>query len=249
MDHAPARAVPAPEIHPLERRLDACDWPDVEASLDAQGHALLPRLLPPAACRELAALYACDALFRSRVTMERHGFGRGEYRYFAYPLPAPVETLRRAAWPRLAPLANRWNEALGVAARYPATLADYLAQCHANGQRRPTPLLLQYGAGDYNCLHQDLYGEHVFPLQLAVLLSAPGEDFDGGEFVLTEQRPRMQSRAQVVPLRQGDAVVFAVNQRPVHGTRGSYRVRMRHGVSTVRTGRRHVLGVIFHDAE
>jgi len=233
----------------LEKRLDACDWPAVEAGLDAQGHALLPGLLTPAACRDLAALYAHDALFRSRVTMERHGFGRGEYRYFAYPLPAPVDTLRRAAWPHLAPLANRWNEALGVATRYPAALADYLAQCHAHGQRRPTPLLLQYAAGDYNCLHQDLYGEHVFPLQLAVLLSAPGEDFDGGEFVLTEQRPRMQSRALVVPLRQGDAVVFAVNQRPVRGQRGSYRVRMRHGVSTVRAGRRHVLGVIFHDAE
>jgi hypothetical protein len=233
----------------LEKRLDACDWPAIEADLDAQGHALLAGLLTPADCRGLAALYAHDARFRSRVTMERHGFGRGEYRYFAYPLPTPVDTLRRAAWPRLAPLANRWNEALGVTTRYPATLADYLAQCHAHGQRRPTPLLLQYAAGDYNCLHQDLYGEHVFPLQLAVLLSAPGEDFEGGEFVLTEQRPRMQSRAQVVPLRQGDAVVFAVNQRPVRGQRGSYRVRMRHGVSTVRAGRRHVLGVIFHDAE
>jgi hypothetical protein len=233
----------------LEKRLDACDWPAIEADLDAQGHALLAGLLTPADCRGLAALYAHDARFRSRVTMERHGFGRGEYRYFAYPLPTPVDTLRRAAWPRLAPLANRWNEALGVTTRYPATLADYLAQCHAHGQRRPTPLLLQYAAGDYNCLHQDLYGEHVFPLQMAVLLSAPGEDFEGGEFVLTEQRPRMQSRAQVVPLRQGDAVVFAVNQRPVRGQRGSYRVRMRHGVSVVRTGRRHVLGVIFHDAE
>jgi hypothetical protein len=247
MEHAHAHVEPGQ--HVPERRLDACDWPAAEADLDAQGHALLPGLLTPATCRDLAALYAHDAPFRSRVTMERHGFGRGEYRYFAYPLPAPVEALRRAAWPRLAPLANRWNEALGVATRYPATLADYLAQCHAHGQRRPTPLLLRYGAGDYNCLHQDLYGEHVFPLQLAVLLSAPGEDFEGGEFVLVEQRPRMQSRVQVVPLRQGDAVVFAVNQRPVRGRRGSYRVRMRHGVSTVRAGRRHVLGVIFHDAE
>ncbi|HKR76543.1 MAG TPA: 2OG-Fe(II) oxygenase [Rhodanobacter sp.] len=233
----------------LEQRLRACDWTAVTDELDAQGHARLPSLLPPATCRELATLYQDDAVFRSRVTMERHGFGRGEYRYFAYPLPALVETLRRAAWPHLAPLANRWNEALDLATRYPASHADYLAQCHAAGQRRPTPLLLQYGAGDYNCLHQDIYGEHVFPLQLAVLLSAPGEDFDGGEFVLTEQRPRAQSRAMVVPLRQGDAVVFAVNQRPVRGQRGNYRVRMRHGVSTVRAGRRHVLGAIFHDAE
>ena len=233
----------------LEQHLQACDWTAVSGELDAQGHARLPCLLPPATCRELAALYADDAAFRSRVTMERHGFGRGEYRYFAYPLPALVETLRRVAWLHLAPLANRWNETLGLATRYPASHADYLAQCHAAGQRRPTPLLLQYGAGDYNCLHQDIYGEHVFPLQLAVLLSVPGEDFDGGEFVLTEQRPRMQSRVRVVPLQQGDAVVFAVNQRPVRGQRGNRRVRMRHGVSTVRAGRRHVLGMIFHDAE
>ena len=241
--------MPAPSTTALEQRLHACDWTTALGELDAQGHARLPSLLSPADCRELAALYADDAVFRSRVTMERHGFGRGEYRYFAYPLPALAETLRRAAWPHLAPLANRWNEALGLATRYPPSHADYLAQCHAAGQRRPTPLLLQYGAGDYNCLHQDIYGEHVFPLQLAVLLSVPGEDFDGGEFVLTEQRPRMQSRAAVVPLRQGDAVVFAVNQRPVRGQRGNHRVRMRHGVSTVRAGRRHVLGVIFHDAE
>jgi len=240
---------PAFDTTALEQRLHACDWTAALGELDTQGHARLPSLLPPAACRELAALYVDDAVFRSRVTMERHGFGRGEYRYFAYPLPMLVEALRRAAWPYLAPLANRWNEALDLATRYPATHADYLAQCHAAGQRRPTPLLLQYGAGDYNCLHQDIYGEHVFPLQLAVLLSVPGVDFDGGEFVLTEQRPRMQSRVRVVPLQQGDAVVFAVNQRPVHGQRGSHGVRMRHGVSTVRTGRRHVLGVIFHDAE
>jgi hypothetical protein len=196
----------------------------------------------------LADFYADERLFRSRVVMSRHGFGRGEYKYFAYPLPDTVAGLRTAIYPRLAPIANRWNAAMGIDVQYPDTHAAFLARCHAAGQQRPTPLLLQYGVDDYNCLHQDLYGEHVFPLQVAILLSEPGRDFSGGEFVLTEQRPRMQSRPQVVPLRQGDAVVFAVHQRPVQGTRGSYRVNLRHGVSRVRSGHRHTLGIIFHDA-
>lgn len=218
------------------------------ADLDAQGWALLPRLLDPAACRALAASYDEDALFRSRVVMARHGFGRGEYRYFAYPLPDRVFALRTALYSLLAPVADRWHERLGHSVRFPADHAQFATRCHAAGQTRPTPLLLRYGPGDYNCLHQDLYGEHVFPLQVAVLLSQPGEDFTGGEFVLTEQRPRMQSRVGVVPLAQGDAVVFAVHHRPVAGARGDYRVTMRHGVSPVRWGMRHTLGVIFHDA-
>jgi hypothetical protein len=225
----------------------AIDWSAVSADLDAQGCALIPHLLDRAACEALAARYDGDG-FRSTVVMARHGFGRGEYRYFAYPLPEPVAALRAALWPPLAEIANRWNAALGEAARYPADHADYLARCHAAGQARPTPLLLRYGPGDYNCLHQDLYGEHVFPLQVAVLLSEPGRDFEGGEFVLTEQRPRMQSRAEVVPLRQGDAVVFPVHHRPVRGGKGTYRVALRHGVSRLRSGRRHTLGIIFHDA-
>jgi len=220
----------------------------LEAELDAHGCAVLPALLTPAQCRDLAALYGQEEGFRSRVVMARHGFGKGEYRYFAYPLPDPVQALRESLYPRLVGIANRWNETLGVPVRYPLRHEEFLARCHAAGQVRPTPLLLQYGPGDYNCLHQDLYGEHVFPLQVAVLLSAPGEDFTGGEFVLTEQRPRMQSRAEVVPLRQGDAVVFAVHHRPVQGTRGPYRVTLRHGVSRLRSGARHTLGVIFHDA-
>ncbi|WP_421932083.1 2OG-Fe(II) oxygenase [Phenylobacterium sp.] len=220
----------------------------LEADLDTHGCAVLPALLTPAQCRDLAALYGQEEGFRSRVVMARHGFGKGEYRYFSYPLPDPVQHLRETLYPRLVGIANRWNETLGVAVRYPSRHSEYLARCHAAGQVRPTPLLLQYGAGDYNCLHQDLYGEHVFPLQVAILLSAPGEDFTGGEFVLTEQRPRMQSRAEVVPLRQGDAVVFAVHHRPVQGTRGPYRVTLRHGVSRLRSGTRHTLGVIFHDA-
>ncbi|AOY01936.1 2OG-Fe(II) oxygenase [Jeongeupia sp. USM3] len=230
-------------------QLQGIDWDRVGADLDAQGWAMLPGLLSPADCMALAGLYAGDAGFRSRIVMERHGFGRGEYKYFAYPLPEPVAGLRAALYPQLAPVANRWNAAMGLDVRYPADHVDFIARCHKAGQCRPTPLLLQYGAGDYNCLHQDLYGEHVFPLQLAILLSEPGRDFDGGEFVLTEQRPRMQSRAEVVPLRQGDAVVFAVNQRPVQGTRGVYRVAMRHGVSRVRAGTRHTVGIIFHDAQ
>ena len=229
-------------------RLQRFDWAGIADELDAQGCAMLDALLSPAECRALAGLYADGTLFRSRVVMARHGFGRGEYQYFGYPLPDTVASLRSTIYPRLAPVANRWNAAMGIDVRYPDAHAEFLARCHAAGQRRPTPLLLQYGAGDYNCLHQDLYGEHVFPLQAAILLSEPGRDFSGGEFVLTEQRPRMQSRPQVVPLRQGDAVVFAVHQRPVQGTRGSYRVNLRHGVSRVRSGHRHTLGIIFHDA-
>jgi hypothetical protein len=229
-------------------RLQVFDWADVASELDMQGCAMLEALLSPQECRALAALYTNDKLFRSRVVMGRHGFGRGEYQYFNYPLPDMVAALRTASYPLLAPIANRWNTKMGIDVRYPATHAAFLERCHTAGQQRPTPLLLQYGADDYNCLHQDLYGEHVFPLQIAILLSEPERDFSGGEFVLTEQRPRMQSRPQVVPLRQGDAVVFAVHQRPVQGTRGTYRVNLRHGVSRVRSGHRHTLGIIFHDA-
>ncbi|MES2443554.1 MAG: 2OG-Fe(II) oxygenase [Pseudomonadota bacterium] len=221
------------------------DWRSAAETLDARGWAVLPGLLDSAACAETVALYDQRERFRSEVIMARHGFGRGAYRYFAYPLPALVQDLRTALYPRLVPIANRWHERMGLARRFPDIHADYVAECHAAGQVRPTPLLLRYGPGDYNCLHQDLYGEHVFPLQAAVLLSA---DFEGGELVLTEQRPRMQSRAAVVPLARGDAVVFAVSRRPVAGTRGDYRVTMRHGVSEVRSGQRHTLGIIFHDA-
>lgn len=236
-----ARREPAARVREL-------DWELIGADLDAQGNAILPQLLAPQDCAALAALYGKDDLFRSRVVMGRHGFGRGEYRYFAYPLPQIVADLRIRLYPQLAPIANRWNQAMGIEVRYPDEHAEFIARCQAAGQSRPTPLLLQYGADDYNCLHQDLYGEHVFPLQVAILLSQPGQDFTGGEFVLTEQRPRMQSRAEVVPLRQGDGVVFAVHQRPVRGSRGAYRVNMRHGVSRVCSGHRHTLGVIFHDA-
>jgi hypothetical protein len=231
-----------------DARLRIYDWSGIADELDARGCAMLEALLSPRECTTLAAMYTDDQHFRSRVVMGRHGFGRGEYRYFDYPLPTQVAELRSTIYPRLAPIANRWNAAMGVAVRYPAAHAEFIERCHAAGQRRPTPLLLQYGAGDYNCLLQDLYGEHVFPLQAAILLSEPGRDFSGGEFVLTEQRPRMQSRAEVVPLRQGDTVVFAVHQRPVQGSRGSYRVNLRHGVSRVRSGHRHTLGIIFHDA-
>jgi hypothetical protein len=227
---------------------DAADWPAVFTDLDAGGWARLPKLLNHAECAAVAGLYGAGEGFRSQVVMARHGYGCGEYRYFSYPLPPLVERLRTALYPQLAPIANHWHERMGLSARFPAEHAAFLERCHAAGQTRPTPLLLQYGEGDYNCLHQDLYGEHVFPLQVAVLLSQPGEDFEGGEFVLTEQRPRMQSRAAVVPLRQGDAVVFAVNSRPVRGARGDYQVNLRHGVSTVHAGHRHTLGVIFHDA-
>lgn len=227
----------------------AIDWRVVADALDTEGYALLPGLLDAAACAALAQRYTDDALFRSRVVMARHGYGRGEYRYFAYPLPEPVAGLREALYPPLAGIANRWNESLAIAQRYPLTHREYLEHCHAAGQARPTPLLLQYGPGDYNCLHQDLYGEQVFPLQIAILLSQPGRDFSGGEFVLTEQRPRMQSRAMVVPLTQGDAVIFPVRQRPVQGSGGRvHRVNLRHGVSRVIEGRRHVAGIVFHDA-
>jgi len=230
-------------------RIQALDWDRASRELDAHGCAVLEGLLPAHQCEALAALYPNDALFRSRVVMGRHGFGRGEYKYFSYPLPELVGGLRTALYPRLAPVANRWNDAMGSDVRYPPEHPDFLARCHAAGQRKPTPLLLQYVADDFNCLHQDLYGEHVFPIQVAILLSEPGRDFTGGEFVLTEQRPRMQSRAEVVPLRQGDAVAFAVHHRPVQGTRGPYRVNLRHGVSRIRSGRRHTVGIIFHDAE
>ena len=239
------RAVAASDV---EGRVQANDWSAVAADLDAQGWAMLPKLLDPAECREAAGLYEGGGRFRSTVVMARHGFGRGEYKYFAYPLPGLVGGLRGALYRRLAPIANRWNETMGVGVRFPGDHATFLDRCHAAGQTRPTPLLLQYGPDDYNCLHQDLYGEHVFPLQVAILLSQPGEEFEGGEFVLTEQRPRMQSRPAVVPLRRGDAVVFAVNQRPVQGSRGFYRTVLRHGVSKIRSGRRHTVGIIFHDA-
>lgn len=231
-----------------QTRCSGFDWPRIARELDDSGAAMLPGLLSAEECRALVALYPDNARFRSRVVMARHGFGRGEYKYFSYPLPDVIQHLRTQLYPHLAPIANRWNEAMEIAVRYPVEHADYLDRCHADGQLRPTPLLLQYGAGDYNCLHQDLYGEHVFPLQVAILLSQPGRDFSGGEFVLTEQRPRMQSRPEVVPLQQGDAVVFAVHHRPVRGSRGSYRVTMRHGVSRIRSGRRHTVGIIFHDA-
>jgi hypothetical protein len=220
----------------------------MQDDLDAHGCAVLPRLLSAVDCAEIAAWYDEPARFRTTVTMARHGFGRGEYRYFAYPLPERVARLRSRLYPALAAIANRWNAALGEPARFPDDHAAFLERCHAAGQVRPTPLLLRYGPGDYNCLHQDLYGEHVFPLQVAILLDQPGRDFEGGEFVLTEQRPRMQSRVEVVPLGQGDAVVFPVRTRPVRGTRGVYRVNLRHGVSRLRAGRRHTLGIIFHDA-
>jgi uncharacterized protein len=230
-------------------RTDLCriDWGVVAAALDANGYATVPAVLSPAECHDLAALYSDETAFRSRVVMARHGFGEGEYKYLRYPLPAAVEALRQAAYPRLAPIANRWRAMLGEGGCFPATLEAYLAHCHAAGQQRPTPLLLKYGAGDYNCLHQDLYGEHVFPLQMTVLLSDPGA-FTGGEFVLVEQRPRRQSKAEVVGLRQGEAVIFAVHHRPARSARGFYRVSLRHGVSRLRSGERMTLGVIFHDA-
>jgi hypothetical protein len=229
-------------------RITALDWSQIAGELAAHGCATTGVLLDGAECAALAQSYASDGLFRSRVVMARHGFGRGEYKYFAYPLPAVVAALREALYPPLAAIGNRWNETMGIVLRYPREHASYLEQCHAAGQLRPTPLLLQYGTGDYNCLHQDVYGDLVFPLQVAFLLSRPGEDFTGGEFVLTEQRPRMQSRAEVVPLGQGEGVIFPVHHRPVRGTRGSYRVNMRHGVSRLRSGHRHTLGIIFHDA-
>ena len=236
-----ARLDPAP-------RTNHIDWPAATAQLDAQGFAVLPGLLNAAACEALRECYGNEALFRSRVVMQRHGFGRGEYQYFAYPLPGPVATLRAQLYPPLTEVANRWQERLGSSLRFPRRHAEFIERCHRAGQKRPTPLLLRYAAGDYNCLHQDLYGEHVFPLQVVFLLSQPGVDFTGGELVLVEQRPRSQSRASVVTLQQGDAAVFAVNERPVQGARGCYRVKLRHGVSELRSGQRHTLGLIFHDA-
>jgi hypothetical protein len=238
-----------PHLGDVATRVAALDWPGLAAALDAHGCATTGSLLTPEECSALRDLYGADEPFRSRIVMARHGFGRGEYKYFAYPLPGIVAALRTALYAPLAEVANRWNEAMGIAARYPADHDAYLVRCHAAGQARPTPLLLQYGPGDYNCLHQDVYGEHVFPLQAAFLLSRPARDFTGGEFVLTEQRPRMQSRAEVVPLAQGEAVIFPVHHRPVQGTRGVYRVKMRHGVSRLRSGHRHTLGVIFHDGK
>jgi uncharacterized protein len=233
----------------ITSRVDAIDWTQAIADLDAQGCAVAKNLLSPEECSAIASLYPDDTHFRSRIVMGSHGFGRGEYKYFSYPLPSLIETLRPLLYAKLCGMANRWNEAMGIAIRYPDAHNAFLKRCHDAGQAKPTPLLLQYGAGDYNCLHQDLYGEHVFPLQVAILLSEPGRDFTGGEFVLTEQRPRMQSRPEVVPLGQGDAVAFAVHHRPVQGTRGVYRVNLRHGVSRIRSGHRHTLGVIFHDAK
>jgi len=225
------------------------NWLELERDLDTQGNAVLDQLISPAECGQLAALYDQERGFRSRIVMARHGFGRGEYKYFDYPLPPLIPELRTTLYQRLAPIANRWNEAMGIEVRYPGSHAEFLERCHQAGQRRATPLLLRYTAGDYNCLHQDVYGEHVFPLQVAILLCRPEQDFTGGEFVMTEQCPRMQSRAEVVPLDQGDGVVFTVRQRPMQGSRGVYRVNLRHGVSRIRSGRRHTLGIIFHDAE
>jgi len=232
----------------VPERIAQLPWPRLAGELDANGTALLPGLLSAEQCAALAASYARAALFRSRIVMAQHGFGRGEYQYFAYPLPELIVALRRGFYRRLAPIADRWNEAIGVSVRYPAEHEAFLTRCHQAGQKRPTPLLLRYGPGDYNCLHQDVYGEHLFPLQVAILLSDPGRDFTGGEFVLTEQRPRMQSRAEVAPLTEGDGVIFAVRERPVQGTRGTYRVNLRHGVSRIKSGERFTLGVIFHDA-
>ena len=246
--NAPPSAVTASVSGDITTRVRAFDWPRVASDLDAHGNAVLEGLLSASECEALTELYPREALFRSRVVMARHGFGRGEYQYFDYPLPSLVSALRSSLYPQLSPIANRWQEALGKEGRFPDDHDAFIARCREAGQAKPTPLLLQYAEGDYNCLHQDLYGDQVFPLQVAILLSAPGRDFTGGEFVMTEQRPRMQSRPMVVPLTQGDAVVFAVQQRPVQGVRGVYRVNLRHGVSQVRWGHRHTLGIIFHDA-
>lgn len=233
----------------ISQRVQAVSWHDVELGLDHHGCATIPHLLTAAQCDALAALYGHDELYRSRIVMSRHGFGRGEYKYFSYPLPGIIEEMRTAIYPRLVPVANRWNEAMGIPVRYPAGHAQFIQRCHDAGQVRPTPLILQYGQDDYNCLHQDLYGEHVFPIQVAILLSQLGKDFTGGEFVMTEQRPGMQSHAEVVALDKGDALVFTVNQRPVRSTRGHYRVNLRHGVSRLHSGKRHTVGIIFHDAK
>jgi len=243
------RAAATKDLPDRIERLEMLDWERNTDELNTLGNVVVPELLSGDECQAVADLYREESVFRSRVVMANHGFGRGEYKYFRYPLPEIIAELRPALYTRLAPVANRWNEAMDIGVRYPETHDAFLLRCHAAGQSKPTPLLLQYGEGDYNCLHQDLYGEHVFPIQVAILLSEPGRDFTGGEFVLTEQRPRMQSRAEVVPLRQGDGVAFAVHHRPVKGTRGTYRVNMRHGVSRLRSGRRYTLGIIFHDAQ
>ena len=248
--HTPLPNDLAAAIQPsLLERIDHLPWPSLEQRLDQDGCAVVPRLLDAPECQDLRAMYEQPGLFRARVVMARHGFGRGEYQYFDYPLPEPVQRLRSALYARLVPLANRWQARLGLPGRFPPAHPAFLQRCHDAGQQRPTPLLLQYGPGDYNCLHQDLYGEHVFPLQVAILLSAPELDFTGGELVLTEQRPRMQSRPMVMRLEQGDALIFAVHQRPMAGVRGDYRVNQRHGVSRLHSGQRHTLGVIFHDAQ
>lgn len=231
-----------------QARLDSIEWTSVHAELDAQGWALAPKLLTTAEADAIAGLYRADGGFRSHIIMSRHGFGQGEYKYFSYPLPPLIQALRTAAYPHLAAIANRWYERMGKTERFPLEHDAFLERCHQAGQVRPTPLLLQYGAEDYNCLHRDLYGEHVFPIQIAILLDQPGEDFVGGEFVMTEQRPRMQSRAMVLPLTKGDAAIFAVSSRPMKGLRGDYQVKLNHGVSKLYAGKRHTLGVIFHDA-
>ncbi len=240
----------APTTAPdIAARIAQRDWRQIAASLDTDGCAIMTAVLSAQECEMLVATYDAADRFRSRIVMARHGYGRGEYQYFSHPLPELVVGLRTALYAPLATIANRWNETLGIATRYPDGHAAFLDRCHRAGQTKPTPLLLRYGEGDYNCLHQDLYGEHVFPLQAAFLLSTPGRDFTGGEFVLTEQRPRMQSRVEIVPLGQGDGVIFPVHHRPARGTRGFYRVNLRHGVSRLRSGHRHTLGVIFHDAK
>lgn len=242
-------SLPIPDATQAVSQIELLDWQDIANSLNSSGNALLKDILTQRDCEALTTLYGCEEYFRSRVVMSRHGFGRGEYKYFKYPLPEILQRLRTALYEKLALIADQWNQEMGSDVRYPAAHADFIERCHKAGQLRPTPLLLQYGTGDYNCLHQDLYGEHVFPIQVAFLLSEPERDFAGGEFVLTEQRPRMQSRPEVVPLRQGDAVAFAVHHRPVQGTRGSYRVNLRHGVSRLRSGQRYTIGIIFHDAK
>jgi uncharacterized protein len=236
-------------LQSIQKRIDRYGWNAVTAEMNAHGCAVLPKLLSAAECKDIAALYAREERFRSRIIMARHGFGKGEYKYFKYPLPDLIGELRTTLYAHVASIANAWNEQMKIETRYPDNHADYLTLCHQAGQTRPTPLLLQYAQGDFNCLHQDLYGELAFPLQATVLLSDPARDFTGGEFALTEQRPRMQSRVEVVPLAQGDAVIFAVHNRPVQGTKGTYRVNLRHGVSRLRSGRRHTLGIIFHDAK
>jgi uncharacterized protein len=248
--NAPAKVAPAqPIVRSAGERVDRYDWQALSTELNSYGCAVLDKLLTPDECRDIAALYPHEEHFRSHIHMARHGFGKGEYRYFKYPLPGLLAGLRTAFYPHLASVANTWNERMGLDQHYPRAHADFLKLCHDAGQTRPTPLLLQYVPGDFNCLHQDLYGDLAFPIQVAILLSEPGRDFTGGEFVLTEQRPRMQSRVEVVPLRQGDGVAFAVHNRPVQGTKGNYRVNLRHGVSRLRSGRRHTVGIIFHDAK